>query len=164
MGDESPSWEEQRERLFELQGGRCGVCRYSFNPNEMRLDHDHASGLTRGLLCGVCNPLEGRSDGPGFVAYRADPPAKELDWIYPDPLFGWAAPAPPSVPIDDALEVPDDGATTLGSLFELAIDQGWPFRRLLAQDQRAAEALGKALKPKRARARKAIGSGATVKA
>lgn len=32
------------------------------------------------------------------------------------------------------------------------------------QDRRAAEALGKALKPKRARARKAIGSGATVKA
>lgn len=40
--------------LLEQQGGRCAVCRGEFQkrPN---VDHDHDTGLVRGLLCTGCN-------------------------------------------------------------------------------------------------------------
>lgn len=61
--------------LYAYQEGRCAVC------NEARRlvvdhDHDHDTGLVRGLLCYGCNSMEGRSHcTPWFDAYRADPPA-----------------------------------------------------------------------------------------
>lgn len=43
--------------LHELQGGRCGMCG---EVDQMVEDHDHNTGLIRGLLCRSCNTLEGQ--------------------------------------------------------------------------------------------------------
>ena len=47
---------EQYDALLAAQGGRCAICvgerRYRLN-----VDHDHATGLVRGLLCRRCNKL-----------------------------------------------------------------------------------------------------------
>lgn len=63
--------------LKEHQNGHCAVC------GEVRkrllVDHDHFTGLVRGLLCNRCNSSEGRDfRAPWFERYRADPPAARL--------------------------------------------------------------------------------------
>ncbi len=48
-------------RLFKLQGQRCGVCR-SRDPRHRfgwHVDHDHDTGLIRGILCHGCNTAIG---------------------------------------------------------------------------------------------------------
>jgi hypothetical protein len=48
---------EQWDILFEQQGGRCAIC-YTFEPgykNTFVVDHDHDTGVVRGLLCNNCN-------------------------------------------------------------------------------------------------------------
>lgn len=39
--------------MYERQDGRCAVCKKSFP--RLDVDHDHATGLVRGLLCRRCN-------------------------------------------------------------------------------------------------------------
>jgi hypothetical protein len=40
-------------RLHRDQGGRCAIC--GTMPEKLFIDHDHASGYVRGLLCTQCN-------------------------------------------------------------------------------------------------------------
>jgi hypothetical protein len=40
--------------LNDLRNGRCDVCK-KIPPYPLRVDHDHNSGLVRGLLCQGCN-------------------------------------------------------------------------------------------------------------
>ena len=47
--------------LFHQQGGRCSICKVSFN-GRPHIDHDHNTGLVRGLLCGKCNSALGFFD------------------------------------------------------------------------------------------------------
>ena len=56
---------EDRERLYEEQGGVCAAC-FAFisldsMPKKYRaaVDHDHVTGKVRGLLCLHCNMAEG---------------------------------------------------------------------------------------------------------
>lgn len=81
-----------RAELMEMQQGRCAVC-----PSEgpLIVDHDHETGLVRGLLCRGCNSREGKCLSREFhvvpdaamLAYLADPPAAGKGWLwaYPDP-------------------------------------------------------------------------------
>lgn len=49
---------EQFTTLLEAQGNRCAICGSAEWPgkdNCPHVDHDHATGKVRGLLCGPCN-------------------------------------------------------------------------------------------------------------
>ncbi|MFJ7901912.1 endonuclease VII domain-containing protein [Streptomyces sp. NPDC096198] len=68
-------------RLLEAQGGVCAICK---QPRTKRLDvdHDHATGLVRGLCCARCNRqllARGLRDNPQIARnaaeYLEDPPA-----------------------------------------------------------------------------------------
>lgn len=59
--------------LYELQRGRCAICR---TPHKARLaplviDHDHATGCVRGLLCATCNTALGQFQDRVDVLRRA---------------------------------------------------------------------------------------------
>lgn len=55
---------EDYDRMLAEQGGRCAVCRTN-KPRNGRgdkvfdVDHDHATGKVRGLLCRKCNVTTG---------------------------------------------------------------------------------------------------------
>lgn len=52
------------QKLLESQGGRCAVCRQEPSKTALAVDHDHDTGLVRGLLCSRCNYfLWRRNDG-----------------------------------------------------------------------------------------------------
>ena len=58
---------ESYAELLASQGGRCAICGTTDpggNPT-MLVDHDHATGVVRGLLCSPCNR--------GLGAFRDDP-------------------------------------------------------------------------------------------
>lgn len=47
---------ENRERVLIEQDGRCAICRKEFQSGaDTHTDHDHRTGLFRGLLCTRCN-------------------------------------------------------------------------------------------------------------
>ena len=48
-----------RELELAAQGGRCALCDEIIEPGKAVLDHDHKSGLIRGVLHRGCNALEG---------------------------------------------------------------------------------------------------------
>lgn len=63
------------ERLYQLQGGRCAICRMATGrTRRLSVDHDHRTGEVRGLLCRPCNNILGY--------YRDDPEAFERGAVY----------------------------------------------------------------------------------
>lgn len=77
---------EKRAALLERQGGRCAICGAA---GPSHADHDHATGLLRGMLCPGCNWREGRHasalfavDDPAVAVYLATPPAAGLGWMW----------------------------------------------------------------------------------
>lgn len=83
---------ETYEALYELQGGRCGICRRANGKTKrLSVDHDHSccpttptcGQCTRGLLCGPCNRLLGFArDAVEFfrrcIDYLENPPFQKL--------------------------------------------------------------------------------------
>lgn len=64
--------EYQFECRFIDQGGVCAVCFDPLGP-DAHVDHDHESGLVRGLLCRSCNlGLGNFKDDPVRLAAAAD--------------------------------------------------------------------------------------------
>jgi len=56
---------EEYERLFVQQGGLCVICRRtSTDGRSLAVDHDHATGRVRGLLCVTCNVRIGQIEAP----------------------------------------------------------------------------------------------------
>lgn len=53
---------EQWEQVYRYQGGRCFICGREEPRSKTRLstDHDHDTGLFRGLLCSQCNAWLGK--------------------------------------------------------------------------------------------------------
>lgn len=49
---------EAFDQMYEAQGGVCALCGWpGYSP--LCVDHDHATGLVRGLLCKTCNNVLG---------------------------------------------------------------------------------------------------------
>lgn len=73
---------EEYDAIYEHQGGLCAICRRATGATRrLSVDHDHESGLVRGLLCRVCNNLLGhvRDDPRALrraISYLRTPPAK----------------------------------------------------------------------------------------
>jgi hypothetical protein len=44
--------------LLDSQGG-CGICGKALTERQMRVDHCHATGVVRGILCNTCNTALG---------------------------------------------------------------------------------------------------------
>lgn len=72
---------DEYNRIYEYQGGRCYLCRRARGTTRrLAVDHCHATGRVRGLLCKFCNRLLGfaRDDVAYFrraVEYLTNPPA-----------------------------------------------------------------------------------------
>jgi hypothetical protein len=48
-------------RMYAFQLGRCAICHEAGDLGELFVDHDHATGRIRGLLCDACNNMLGRA-------------------------------------------------------------------------------------------------------
>ena len=49
-----------RAEIAKTQNGTCWLCDIDLTGVKACLDHDHKTGLIRGVLCGNCNGIEGK--------------------------------------------------------------------------------------------------------
>jgi hypothetical protein len=74
---------DEYKRILAVQEGECFACGYIPGPGKraLNVDHDHKTGLVRGLLCGQCNRALGliKRDSPEILerlaVFVALPPA-----------------------------------------------------------------------------------------
>jgi hypothetical protein len=72
------------DKMYAAQAGKCAICRRATGlTRRLSVDHDHATGKVRGLLCRVCNDMLGHArDDIEFFAramqYLNDPPANSI--------------------------------------------------------------------------------------
>lgn len=103
----------QYDALLALQGGRCAICRARPRSKRLAVDHDHASGAVRGLLCSRCNhelmgsAWDSEAIAQALLGYIRTPPAAG-SWLPPEtaPPFtregGAVRPSKPSAPASAA--------------------------------------------------------------
>ena len=59
---------EDVDGMLRDQGGCCAICSLPFDGKTPHVDHDHTTGIVRGLLCARCNVWLGRYEMAGVVA------------------------------------------------------------------------------------------------
>ena len=80
---------EEYEELLEWQGHRCYICRRNARSRRLSVDHNHATGEVRGLLCsgdegcnykilGTIESYGGIEVARRIVDYLEEPPARRL--------------------------------------------------------------------------------------
>lgn len=74
--------------LSKHQRGVCANCKRS---DDLVVDHDHETGLVRGLLCRSCNSQEGWGLRSWIEAYRDEPPAAYIGLVVPYRDTRWGA-------------------------------------------------------------------------
>lgn len=70
---------EQLDELYASQNGQCAICLVELcieiesgpNAHKACVDHDHATGDIRGLLCSPCNNMLGRAQDDPIVLENA---------------------------------------------------------------------------------------------
>lgn len=64
---------EQYEEMKRIQNGLCAICLKKPPPGRIAVDHCHATGKIRGLLCIACNLILGNGkDSPDILRAAAD--------------------------------------------------------------------------------------------
>lgn len=81
---------DDTKRLFDRADNKCEICGVEQCPSGRALciDHDHATGEIRGILCNLCNT--------GLAKFRDNPDALNAAVVYlmrPRSLIGEAAPS-----------------------------------------------------------------------
>lgn len=72
---------DEYEAIKAYQDGKCAICQRATGASKaLAVDHDHATGYNRGLLCGTCNKTLGHArDQIEFferaIEYLKNPPA-----------------------------------------------------------------------------------------
>jgi hypothetical protein len=69
--------------LLESQGRTCGICGLFWwvGRKMLAVDHSHATGEVRGLLCGRCNYRLGRKEAAAACGVRVDWGAREVAYL-----------------------------------------------------------------------------------
>ncbi len=75
IGSGSAHWNTLRELIEEAQAGGCAICRQPLTTSR-HIDHSHATGFVRGVLCASCNTKLGwyekrRGEIEGYLARAA---------------------------------------------------------------------------------------------
>ena len=64
---------DEYDRMLAAQHGGCGICGAPPKTRRLHVDHDHKTGLIRGLLCFTCNRhLLGKYATPAKLRAAAD--------------------------------------------------------------------------------------------
>lgn len=64
---------EDYQTMLRLQGGTCAICFSPCPEGRLCVDHDHTTGLLRGLLCRACNrALGGFNEDPELLRRAAE--------------------------------------------------------------------------------------------
>jgi DNA-directed RNA polymerase subunit RPC12/RpoP len=74
---------DEYKRILASQGGRCFICEKVLEGVSHPVDHDHVSGLVRGVLCSYCNhrvvgKLRDYRVAEKIAAYLRNPPANRV--------------------------------------------------------------------------------------
>lgn len=75
---------QEYDHLMQHQGGVCAICRNPPKKSRYHVDHDHKTGIIRGILCMWCNHklLAGARESivilERALGYLKNPPAVEL--------------------------------------------------------------------------------------
>ena len=70
-----------RAQIAKQQDWKCALCQQSVAPNARKdavLDHDHDTGVVRGVVCRNCNGMEGKIN---TCATRAAGKGDKLNWL-----------------------------------------------------------------------------------
>lgn len=59
---------EQYQAMFDAQEGRCKICKGLPGKVSLAVDHCHATGKVRALLCGFCNTRLAVLESPDWMA------------------------------------------------------------------------------------------------
>lgn len=102
-------------QLYVFQGGLCALCRRATGSSrKLSVDHDHASGAVRGLLCRPCNTLLGHArDKIAFfrrcILYLATTPYSQMKNgvpTYGEDPDDYLSAVPEGLHADEGREVP----------------------------------------------------------
>jgi hypothetical protein len=60
-----------KRRLLVMQGGKCAICGHPMTARDVAvLDHDHSTGIVRGVLHNSCYGAEGRVKGKAHMGHK----------------------------------------------------------------------------------------------
>src|SRR2546425_1185456 len=62
--------DEEYMRMFLSQDGVCAICENPPKTYNLAVDHDHRTGIVRGLLCSYCNRMIGTAWRGNLESWR----------------------------------------------------------------------------------------------